>query len=91
MFWNLNYWDSVSTLAGEVASPGRTLPRALGIAVIAVVAMYVLPLLAAVGVLPAADKDWVARLLCCRRATCGWPLARLVAGGGGSRQRGRPV
>ena len=58
MFWNLNYWDSVSTLAGEVASPGRTLPRALAIAVIAVVAMYVLPLLAAVGVLPAADKDW---------------------------------
>lgn len=58
MFWNLNYWDSVSTLAGEVATPGRTLPRALALAVVAVVAMYVLPLLAAVGVLPAADKDW---------------------------------
>ena len=29
MFWNLNYWDSVSTLAGEVANPSRTFPRAL--------------------------------------------------------------
>lgn len=30
---NLNYWDSVSTLAGEVAHPRRTFPRALTIAV----------------------------------------------------------
>ena len=30
---NLNYWDSVSTLAGEVAHPRRTFPRALFIAV----------------------------------------------------------
>jgi amino acid transporter len=58
MFWNLNYWDSVSTLAGEVAAPGRTLPRALAIAVVAVVAMYILPLAAGVGVLPRADGDW---------------------------------
>ena len=26
---NLNYWDSVSTLAGEVQDPSRTFPRAL--------------------------------------------------------------
>lgn len=26
LFWNLNYWDSVSTLAGEVGDPGKTLP-----------------------------------------------------------------
>jgi amino acid transporter len=24
LFWNLNYWDSVSTLAGEVNNPGKT-------------------------------------------------------------------
>ncbi|KAL9858320.1 putative polyamine transporter [Arabidopsis thaliana] len=29
LFWNLNYWDSVSTLAGEVANPKKTLPKAL--------------------------------------------------------------
>lgn len=27
MFWNLNYWDSVSTLAGEVDNPSKTFPR----------------------------------------------------------------
>jgi len=50
MFWNLNYWDSVSTLAGEVADPGRTFPRALMLAVGLVVASYLLPTLAALGV-----------------------------------------
>lgn len=58
LFWNLNYWDSVSTLAGEVANPARTLPRALALAVVFVVAMYVLPLAAATGVLPDAGRDW---------------------------------
>ncbi|KAM0917015.1 hypothetical protein ACQ4PT_009764 [Festuca glaucescens] len=29
LFWNLNYWDSVSTLSGEVKNPGKTLPKAL--------------------------------------------------------------
>ncbi|EAZ43399.1 hypothetical protein OsJ_28004 [Oryza sativa Japonica Group] len=29
LFWNLNYWDSISTLAGEVKNPGKTLPKAL--------------------------------------------------------------
>ncbi len=58
MFWNLNYWDSVSTLAGEVAEPGKTLPRALAVAVLLVVAMYLLPLLAGVGVLPDVDGGW---------------------------------
>ncbi|KAL3361678.1 hypothetical protein AABB24_014512 [Solanum stoloniferum] len=27
LFWNLNYWDSISTLAGEVRNPKKTLPR----------------------------------------------------------------
>jgi amino acid transporter len=29
MFWSLNSWDSVSTLAGEVRDPSRMLPKAL--------------------------------------------------------------
>ncbi|PRW20630.1 putative polyamine transporter isoform A [Chlorella sorokiniana] len=50
MFWNLNYWDSVSTLAGEVQDPSRTFPRALAGAVVLVVATYLLPLLVGLGV-----------------------------------------
>ena len=29
MFWSLNSWDSVSTLAGEVRDPGKMFPRGL--------------------------------------------------------------
>jgi len=46
-----------STLAAEVEAPGRTFPRALAGAVVLVVAMYVLPLAACLGVMPAA-ADW---------------------------------
>lgn len=54
---NLNYWDSVSTLAGEVANPHRTFPLALMLAVILVILMYVLPLLACLGVMTDV-ADW---------------------------------
>ncbi|KAJ6839296.1 uncharacterized protein M6B38_316930 [Iris pallida] len=37
MFWNLNYWDKASTLAGEVEDPGRTFPKAVFGAVVLVV------------------------------------------------------
>ena len=43
-------WDRVSTLAGEVNNPGRTLPRAMLLAVMMVVLMYLLPTLAVLGV-----------------------------------------
>lgn len=32
LFWNLNYWDSISTLAGEVNQPEKTFPPAVGYA-----------------------------------------------------------
>lgn len=54
---NLNYWDSVSTLAGEVANPHKTFPLALMLAVILVILMYVLPLLACLGVMTD-TSDW---------------------------------
>eukprot|EP00798_Chlamydomonas_sp_ICE-L_P006811 gene6811-30783_t len=56
-FWNLNYWDAVSTLAGEVENPGYTFPRAMMWAVLLVVMMYLLPSMAALGI--TTDKaDW---------------------------------
>lgn len=55
---NLNYWDSVSTLAGEVAHPATVFPKALMTAVLLVVAMYLLPLLACLGVQPLDGQAW---------------------------------
>ncbi|XP_040986153.1 probable polyamine transporter At1g31830 isoform X2 [Juglans microcarpa x Juglans regia] len=49
LFWNLNYWDSISTLAGEVDNPKRTLPKALLYALILVVLGYFFPLLTGTG------------------------------------------
>ena len=67
---NLNYWDSVSTLAGEVSQPRKTFPRALFISVGLVVFMYLGPLLVGLGVTTDAD-NWelgyfteVAKLVC---------------------------
>jgi amino acid transporter len=57
---NLNYWDSVSTLAGEVRDPSRTFPRAMLLAVALVVSMYLLPTMASLGIMPpdAAGETW---------------------------------
>ncbi|CAJ1426692.1 unnamed protein product [Effrenium voratum] len=49
LFWNLNYWDSASTLAGEVQEPRRVFPKALSCAMVLVIASYVLPLFVGVG------------------------------------------
>ncbi|XP_022750859.1 probable polyamine transporter At1g31830 isoform X1 [Durio zibethinus] len=56
LFWNLNYWDSISTLAGEVENPKKTLPKALFYALILVVLGYFFPLLVGTGALPL-DRD----------------------------------
>eukprot|EP00850_Spirogloea_muscicola_P005927 SM000027S09708 [mRNA] locus=s27:914114:917299:+ [translate_table: standard] len=58
LFWNLNYWDSVSTLAGEVDSPQSTFPRALLAAVFLVVGTYLVPLLAGTGALYPDRAAW---------------------------------
>ncbi|CAM0944870.1 unnamed protein product [Alopecurus aequalis] len=58
LFWNLNYWDSVSTLSGEVKNPGKTLPKALFYAVIFVVVGYLYPLLAGTGAVPLDRGQW---------------------------------
>ncbi|KAL6979983.1 hypothetical protein U1Q18_021634 [Sarracenia purpurea var. burkii] len=56
LFWNLNYWDSVSTLAGEVDDPKKTLPKALFYAMILVICGYFFPLLIGTGAIPL-DRD----------------------------------
>lgn len=57
-FWNLNYWDSISTLVGEVEDPGKTLPRALFYALILVVFAYFFPLLIGTGAVPVHRELW---------------------------------
>lgn len=59
LFWNLNYWDTASTLAGEVESPRTTFPKALTITMLLVFASYFLPLLVGVGISgPGGGQDW---------------------------------
>ncbi|CAL4922881.1 unnamed protein product [Urochloa decumbens] len=58
LFWNLNYWDSASTMAGEVERPERTFPRALAAAVVLIAASYLLPLMAATGATDAPPETW---------------------------------
>ncbi|KAK4757177.1 hypothetical protein SAY87_007304 [Trapa incisa] len=58
LFWNLNYWDSISTLTGEVDDPGKTLPRALFFAVLLVVTSYFVPLLVGTGAVLVDRSQW---------------------------------
>jgi amino acid transporter len=58
LLWNLNYWDSISTLAGEVDNPKRTLPKALLYALILVVLGYFFPLLIGTGAIPVNRELW---------------------------------
>ncbi|KAJ8747605.1 hypothetical protein K2173_014467 [Erythroxylum novogranatense] len=58
LFWNLNYWDSISTLAGEVENPSTTLPKALFYAIILVVFGYFFPILIGTGAIPVDRELW---------------------------------
>ncbi|KAL8156829.1 putative polyamine transporter At1g31830 isoform X1 [Apium graveolens] len=58
LFWNLNYWDSVSTLAGEVHNPKKNVPKSLLCALIMVFFGYFLPLLAGIGAVPLQRDLW---------------------------------
>ncbi|KAK4777787.1 hypothetical protein SAY87_017974 [Trapa incisa] len=59
LFWNLNFWDNASTLAGEVEEPQRTFPRALLSAGVLTCLGYLVPLMAATGAIPLHQEDWV--------------------------------
>ncbi|CAJ2668085.1 unnamed protein product [Trifolium pratense] len=58
LFWNLNFWDNVSTLAGEVEEPKKTFPLALLIAVIFTCVSYLIPLFAVTGVVNVDQSQW---------------------------------
>ncbi|XP_044501410.1 probable polyamine transporter At1g31830 isoform X2 [Mangifera indica] len=58
LFWSLNYWDSISTLAGEVDNPKKTLPKSLFYALILVVLAYFFPLLIGTGAIPLNRELW---------------------------------
>ena len=58
LFWNLNFWDNVSTLAGEVDKPQKTFPLALLVAVIFTCVSYLVPLFAVTGAVDVDQSQW---------------------------------
>ncbi|WVY92283.1 hypothetical protein V8G54_037797 [Vigna mungo] len=58
LFWNLNFWDNVSTLAGEVDKPNKTFPLALFVAVIFTCVSYLIPLFAVTGAVSVDQSQW---------------------------------
>jgi amino acid transporter len=84
--WNFMGWDNASTFAGEVDRPQRTYPRAMALAVVAVIVTYLVPVVAASrgGLPPAAWETgawvtvaanvggvWLARAVVLGGAVCG--------------------
>ncbi|KAJ4817376.1 Cationic amino acid transporter [Rhynchospora pubera] len=59
LFWNLNYWDSASTMAGEVEQPEKTFPKGLAIAVVICSVSYFLPVMAGTGAIDSPPEAWV--------------------------------
>jgi amino acid transporter len=59
IFWNLNFWDNASTLAGEVEEPRKTFPKALFFAGLLTCLSYIIPLLATTGAMPLDQKVWI--------------------------------
>ncbi|KAF2314535.1 hypothetical protein GH714_027400 [Hevea brasiliensis] len=58
LFWNLNFWDNVSTLAGEVDKPQKIFPLALFVAVIFTCLSYFIPLFAVIGAVSVNQSEW---------------------------------
>lgn len=58
LFWNLNFWDNVSTMAGEVDKPQKTFPVALFSAVILTCLAYIMPLMAVTGAVVVDQSEW---------------------------------
>lgn len=58
LFWNLNFWDNVSTMAGEVEQPKKIFPLALGWAVILTCVSYIIPLVAVTGAVLVDQENW---------------------------------
>jgi len=59
VMWNYNGFDSISTVTEELDNPRKTLPKALGFALILIVACYVLPGLGAMAGAAHAAGGWL--------------------------------
>ena len=51
LFWNLNNWDTVSTIAGEVMNARKVIPKAMLCALIVTTLSYVIPLAIGTGLM----------------------------------------
>jgi amino acid transporter len=72
VLWNYCAWDNVSTFAGEVDSPQKTYPKALGLALPLVILAYSLPVLIGLG-FTTSPEIW--------NESAGWPkLAEMIGG-----------
>ncbi|KAM3262343.1 hypothetical protein ACQJBY_052821 [Aegilops geniculata] len=82
LFWNLNYWDCASTMAGEVERPERTFPRALAVAVVLIAGSYLLPLMTATGATNVSPDAWVNGYLAEAAGIIGGPWLKYWTGAG---------
>ncbi|KAI3852866.1 hypothetical protein MKW92_049208 [Papaver armeniacum] len=73
LFWNLNFWDNASTLAGEVENPQKIFPKALFSAGIITCFGYLIPLIAIIGALPLEQDAWDVGYLATAGGTIGGP------------------
>lgn len=48
-FWNINYWESAASYAGDVADPGRNYPLGMLFAVVLVTLSLMLPVIVGIG------------------------------------------
>lgn len=59
LLWNLNCWDSVSTLVGEIKNPKKTIPKALVSSMGFTSLAYLIPLLTSIGAISMDLDDWI--------------------------------
>ena len=57
-FWNINYWESVSSFAGEVKNPGVTFPKGIFLAVLLVFLSTFIPVLIGTGASKEPYTEW---------------------------------
>lgn len=57
IFWNLNYWDSAASFAGDVQNPSKTFPQGMVLAVFVVIIGIQVPLMVGLGSAKE-DEDW---------------------------------
>ena len=63
LFWNLKYWDFISTVAGEVHTPHKTFPRGLFISIIFICLSYLIPLFSVTGAISIEQRSWETGLM----------------------------